>query len=134
MDGQKRTIRRELKTFFPARANGQVVCVEPHRAETEKNPCGKFQAFTAHAQVDKIAEVEGEKPDADEKSREKAQTAKDDFFHHRSGNQENFGPNQPQDRDEGRLHMPRSRRRIGWPRASSIRSSRPSAVRTGAGS
>ena len=109
MHGQQRPIGRAVKKFFPARAEPGTVEVEHDGAESEKDTRAELQLFTLQTQVDKIAEVEPEEPDANQKTRKQAETAKDNFLHQDAGNQKHFRANEPEDR-----HVFVVARVVGW--------------------
>ena len=85
MDRQKRPIGRTLKEFPPACADGKVIEVKHHGAESEEGPGGRLQPFAMAPQIHQVAEVESDEPNANEKSGKQPQPAEDYFLHHCAG-------------------------------------------------
>jgi hypothetical protein len=75
MNIEQRPLEWTFEKFFPARAYGEIVEVEHHRAKCEENSSPELQLLAVDAQVDKVAEVEAEETDADEKACEQSQAA-----------------------------------------------------------
>jgi hypothetical protein len=99
MDYQQSAIDRGAEGFFPARADVQRIQIKNDCAKGKENAAGQRKRFRFGSQFDKRSEVEADQVHADEKAREEAEAAEDDFLENDSGSEKDLCADEPKDGD-----------------------------------
>ncbi len=96
MKGEQTVIQSRAEIFFPSRADVQGIEIESQAADGEQKAGLRSDVFRMGAERDQRAEVVGKEIDADQQAGKEADAEEDDFFEDNSGEEENFGADEPE--------------------------------------